>query len=318
MISHTATLHYEVNSQMAVPDYQTLMLPLLTLASDGKDHTISEAVEQLAKEFQLTDADRTEMLPSGRQATFDNRVGWARTYLKKAGLLESPGRARFRITAEGLSVLQSRPGRIDVSYLSRFPKFIEFREASRPKASEEVTQDLPPGQTPEEALDQGYQALRQELADEVLERVKKCSPRFFEQLVVNLLVAMGYGGSRADAGQAIGRSGDGGIDGTIKEDKLGLDIVYIQAKRWEGTVSRPTVQGFAGSLEGVRARKGVLITTSHFSRDAKEYAATIEKKIVLIDGEMLAQLMIDHNIGVSEVASYSVKKIDLDFFDEEG
>jgi restriction system protein len=302
---------------MPVPDYQTLMLPLLRLASDRKEHSITDAAEQLAKEFRLSEADLGEMLPSGRQTKFKNRVGWARTYMKMAGLLEAPGRGRFRITPRGLTVLQSQPSRIDVSFLSQFPEFMEFREISREATNEESKAHSSSEQTPEEVLDQGYQVLRRQLAQDLLERVKKCSPSFFEQLVVNLLVAMGYGGSRADAGQAIGRSGDGGIDGTIKEDRLGLDIVYVQAKRWESTVSRSTVQAFAGSLEGVRARKGVLITTSDFSKDAKEYAATIEKKIVLINGEMLVQLMIDHNVGVSDVASYAVKKIDLDYFDED-
>jgi len=297
---------------MAVPDFQALMLPLLNIAGDGQEHSLDGAIEALGVQFDLGEEDRKELLPSGRQAKFDNRAGWARTYLKKAGLLESTGRGKFRITERGLDVLKGNPASIDVKFLSRFPEFLEFRKATKREPEGEET-----GQTPEEALELGYQNLRRNLAEDLLERIKGCSPRFFEKLVVDLLVEMGYGGSRKDAGQAVGQSGDGGIDGIIKEDKLGLDVVYIQAKRWEATVGRPTVQAFAGSLEGQRARKGVLITTSQFSPDAKDYVTRIEKKIVLIDGEQLAQLMIDHGIGVTQVASYSVRKVDLDYFGEE-
>ena len=214
--------------------------------------------------------------------------------------------------------MKSNPDKINVKFLKQFSEFVEFQNLSRQSArtgTEVETEEL--DETPEETLESSYQNLRRNLAQELLDRVKKCSPRFFENLVVDLLVAMGYGGSRKDAGQAVGQSGDGGIDGIIKEDKLGLDVVYIQAKRWEGTVGRPVAQAFAGSLEGQRARKGVLITTSQFSQDAKDYVSRIEKKIVLIDGEQLAQLMIDHGIGVAEVATYTVKKMDLDYFGEE-
>ena len=303
---------------MAVPDYQSLMLPLLKITGDQQEHGLGEVIDILALQFELTDADKQEMLPSGRQSKFDNRVGWARTYLKKAGLIESTGRARFCVTDRGLEVLSTNPTGINNRFLRQFPEFLEFQSTSRlsnKRGDEEEAEE--PNQTPEEILESSYQGLRRDLAQELLDRVKSSPPRFFENLVVDLLVAMGYGGSRADAGQAVGRSSDGGIDGIIKEDKLGLDVVYIQAKRWEGTVGRPVVQAFAGSLEGQRARKGVLITTSQFSQDARDYVTRIEKKIVLIDGELLAQLMIDHCIGVAEVASYVVKKADLDYFDEE-
>lgn len=295
---------------MTVPDFQTLMLPLLRIAADKQEHVVSEVVEELAEHFRLTPDERKQLLPSGRQAAFDNRIGWAKTYLAKAGLLESTGRGRFHITERGLDVLTSPPNAINIGFLKQFPEFVEFqspsgRVESQPRAELE---------TPEELLEVSYQNLRLSLAQELLERVKKCSPQFFEHLVVDLLVAMGYGGSRKDAGQAVGQSGDGGIDGIIKEDKLGLDIVYIQAKRWEATVGRPTVQAFAGSLEGQRARKGVLITTSQFSADAKEYVNQIEKKIILIDGEQLAQLMIDYDVGVADFATYRVKKVDPDYF----
>ncbi len=303
---------------MAVPDYQSLMLPLLKITSDGKEHVFSEVAEALAQHFRLTDNDRKEMLSSGRQAKFENRVGWAQTYMKKAGLLESPGRGKVRITARGLKVLKEGHADISARFLRQFPEFLEFQKVSRQDAGQEQEEkDEGIVQTPEESLESSYQNLRRALGQELLERSRSCSPRFFEQLVVDLLVAMGYGGSRQDAGQAVGQSGDEGIDGIIKEDKLGLDVVYVQAKRWERTVGRPDVQAFAGSLEGQRARKGVLITTSQFSQDAKDYVGKIEKKIVLIDGDQLAQLMIDHGIGVTQVANYTIKKIDLDYFGDE-
>jgi restriction system protein len=301
---------------MTVPDYQTLMLPVLQVAGDGQEHTIGEAIEIIASHFGLTEEDRKELLPSGTQFRFDNRVHWARSYLKQAGLLESTGRGKFRITERGTTVLETNPPHINVKFLDQFPEFQNFRSRSSRVEEHEVTEDEPT-QTPEEILEASYQSLRNELAKELIDRVMGCSPRFFERLVVDLLVAMGYGGSRKDAGERIGQSGDGGIDGIIKEDRLGLDAVYIQAKRWEGTVGRPIVQAFAGSLEGVRARKGVLITTSTFSKEAKDYVDRIEKKIVLIDGEQLAQYMIDYGIGVAEVATYTVKKADLDYFGED-
>lgn len=298
---------------MPIPDYQSLLLPLLMIARDGKEHALDEAIEDLARQFKLGGEDRKELLPSGRQAKFDNRVGWARTYLKKAGLLETTGRGRFRITQLGLGVLEESPSKIDVKFLERFPTFVEFRKISRGGGG----QDSGNGETDEEKLEAIYQNLRRALALELLDHVKKSSPNFFEKLVVDLLVKMGYGGSRKDAGEAVGQSGDGGIDGIIKEDKLGLDAVYVQAKRWEGTVGEPIVRNFAGSLDGRKARKGVLITTSRFSPEAERFAERIEKRIVLLDGERLTQLMIDHGIGVAELANYPVKKVDLDYFGAE-
>lgn len=299
---------------MAVPDFQSLMLPILVLAEDGSEHTNSETIEKLAVIFQLTEQELKEELPSGRQARFNNRVGWATTHLRKAGLLESTGRGKFRITDRGRQILHSKPDEIDLKFLEQFPEFIAFRTSPKQGESDEVVESVAE-QTPEESLEASYQELRQELAQELIRLVKTCSPSFFERLVVDLLVAMGYGGSRKDAGQAVGQSGDGGVDGIIKEDRLGLDVVYIQAKRWEGTVGRPVVQTFAGSLEGLRARKGILITTSNFSQTAHDYVKLIEKKIVLIDGSQLAQYMMDHNVGVSEVAQYTIKKIDIDYFE---
>jgi restriction system protein len=306
---------------MAVPDYQSLMLPLLKIAADGNEHRLSESTETLAQYFNLSGQDRKELLPSGRQRKFDSRVHWARTYLAKANLITPTGRSRFRLTEQGAKVLKSNPPQINVKYLEQFPEFIEFRNKSNKiNGSTEVPQEIIEkiSQTPQEILDTGYQSLRQNLAQEILERIKNSPPKFFESLVIDLLIAMGYGGSRKDAGQAIGQVGDGGIDGIIKEDKLGLDAIYLQAKRWEGTVSRPVVQGFAGALIGRKARKGILITTSNFSQQAIDYANSIDNlKIILIDGEQLAQLMIDHDVGVTEESRYIIKKIDLDYFVEE-
>lgn len=303
---------------MPVPDFESLMLPLLKSAADGKEHRLAETIEVLAQQLHLSEDDRNELLPSGRQPKFDNRVGWARTYLCKAGLLESTGRGRFRITERGRAVLAAPPERLTVAFLQQYPEFKEFyRPWSTPQQTAKDVSDAKPDQTPEERLESSYQELRRSLAHGLLERIKSCSPKFFERLVVDLLVAMGYGGSRQDAGQAVGHAGDDGIDGIIKEDKLGLDVVYVQAKRWKTAVGRPIVQAFAGSLEGQKAKRGVLITTSQFSKDAMEYVDKIEKRIVLIDGEQLAELMIDHDVGVAPVATYVVKRVDLDYFEEE-
>lgn len=303
---------------MSVPDFQTLMLPFLKILGDGYSHSFSEMTERLAAEFRLTDEERRELLPSGRQAKFDNRLGWASTYLRKAGLIENVGRGNYQITDRGLQVLGTNIEHISIRFLLQFPEFQEFRTKSRiPEYSDDV-ETAEQSQTPEEALELHYQNLRSSLSLELLERVKSCSPRFFEQLVVDLLVSMGYGGSRQDAGQAVGQTGDDGIDGIIKEDKLGLDAIYIQAKLWRnGSVGRPVVQAFVGSLEGHKAKKGILITTSHFTADAKEYVNRIEKKIVLIDGELLTQLMIDYGLGVTNKAVYTVKRIDEDYFSGE-
>ena len=303
---------------MAIPDYQTLMLPLLRFLDDQKDHSFREAVDALADQFNLSAEERQQLLPSGQQPVFRNRTGWARTYLAKAGLIERVRRGHFRITDRGLSVLASNPIRVDVTLLQQFPEFRAFRELRHERQEPTVPCDVGTmAETPEEALDTAYQRLREELESELLVQIKTASPSFFERLVVDLLVRMGYGGSLRDAGQAVGRSGDGGIDGIIKEDRLGLDAIYIQAKRWEGTVGRPDIQKFAGALQGHRARKGVFITTSSYSADALDFVSRIDSKVVLIYGATLAKLMIDHGIGVSTTRSYELKKIDLDYFAEE-
>jgi restriction system protein len=303
---------------MPIPDYQTFMLPLLRLAGDGHEHFFRDAVSSLSDQFGLSDEERSARLASGQQTVVANRVGWARTYMKKAGLLESTRRGYFRITDRGSEILRENPERIDERFLDRFPEFSEFKRArSSDGPSGNESEPLPlPDRTPEEEIDDAYQRIRSTLAAELLSSIRATTPERFERLVVDLLVKMGYGGTRRDAGEAIGRSGDGGIDGIIKEDRLGLDAIYIQAKRWaDGNgVGRPEIQKFAGALQGHRARKGVFITTSHFSREAADYVTRIDSKIVLIDGETLAQLMIDYGLGVASVASYEIKKIDSDYF----
>ncbi len=307
---------------MAVPDYQSVMLPLLQFAEQKKTETsTSEAVEALAKELSLTEDDLKEMLPSGIQSTFFNRVGWASTYMKKAGLLEATRRGFYRITDRGKDLVKKQPKAINVKLLKQYPEFLEFQQLKGTRTGDTVNDSKRASDvstaTPSEALEAAYENLRDELADELLARLKKTSPAFFERVVVELLVKMGYGGSRADAGKAIGRSGDGGIDGIIKEDKLGLDVVYIQAKRWDNNpVGRPDVMQFAGALQAQRANKGIFITTSRFTDDARNYVSQIGNKIVLIDSEQLTGLMIEHDVGVSTVSLYPVKKIDSDYFEE--
>jgi restriction system protein len=303
---------------MPVPDFQTIMLPLLELAGDGQEHSISEAEDALAVQFNLSQEERRELLPSGGQTFLYNRVGWARTHLKKAGLLVITGRGRFQITDRGKRALSENPERINMKYLKRFPEYVEWHEHPRQgrKRDQGAGEEEEPTQTPQERLEVSYQELRASLAQELLERIKESPSKFFENLVIDLLVAMGYGGSRKDAAQAVGRSGDEGIDGIIKEDRLGLDVVYVQAKRWENPVGRPVVQSFAGSLAGHHARKGIFITTSRFSVDAIEYVKRLEMKIVLIDGEELAGYMMDHGVGVAPEATYVVNRIDLDYFGE--
>jgi len=301
---------------MPIPAYQAIMLPLLRFVADEKEHSLREVIESLAEHFRLTDEERKDLLPSGRQPTFDNRVGWARTYIKKAALLESTKRGYFRITQRGGEVIRSNPTDINVKFLEQFQEFLEFKSFTREPQPDNSKLKSEDSQTPEEDIELAIQKLNQELASDILQVIKGCSPAFFEKLVVDLLVKMGYGGTRKDAGQTVGRTGDGGIDGIINEDRLGLDIIYIQAKRWESSVGRPEIQKFAGALQGMRARKGIFITTSTFTNEARDYVSRIDSKIILIGGETLAQLMIEHNVGVAPFASYEVKKIDSDYFND--
>ena len=304
---------------MAIPDYQSLMLPLLRYAADGEAHFLRDAYSDLADEFGLTEEERKELLPSGRQQVINNRIGWAKTYMVKAGLFEMVKRGCFKITDRGKSVLTQKVDRIDVQFLRQYPEFLEFQstpETEKGDGSHDGGGTPALVINPEESLERAYLGLRRNLSNELLDTVKSGTPAFFESLVVDLIVGMGYGGSRKEAGEAVGKSNDEGIDGIIKEDRLGLDIIYVQAKRWENTVGRPEIQKFAGALQGKRAKKGIFITTSSFSKDALEYANLIDSKIILIDGERLAELMIDHNVGVATVAAYEVKRVDTDYFEE--
>lgn len=301
---------------MGVPDYQSIMLPLLKLTNDCEEHSLHELIEELSEKFNLSDEDMKEFLPSGKQPVFDNRVGWARTYLKKAGLIEYKRRGYSNITERGLTVLKQKPEKITTKFLKQYPEFMEFHSKTNKKldTKENYTED---SKTPIEILEDEYKTLNENLANDLIDQIKSCSPSFFENLVVDLLLKMGYGGSRADAGKAIGKTNDNGIDGIIKEDKLGLDVIYIQAKRWENTVGRPEIQKFAGALLGQQAKKGIFITTSDYSRNARGYVSNLDSKVILIDGEELTKLMIEHNVGVSTVNSYEIKRIDSDYFIEE-
>jgi restriction system protein len=302
-----------------IPDFQTLMLPLLNILSDGQERHMREVTATLADRFELTEEERQRLLPSGQNKLFLNRVAWAKSHLKAAGLIENPSRGKVRIADEGRQVLASHPDRITVAFLRTFPSYLAFAgqtanaEATTPDTAAESAQES----TPRELLDASYQALRKATAEELLARLRACSPGFFEKAVVKLLLAMGYGGV---AGERLvtGGTGDGGVDGLIKEDKLGLDVVCLQAKRWENTVGRPVVQGFVGSMDFVRARKGVILTTSTFSSEAVNFVEKIEgKKVVLIDGERLAELMLEHGVGVATTQTYELKEVSNDFFDED-
>lgn len=303
---------------MPVPVFQEITLPLLRLAGDGRTRSIAEVRDVLANEFALSAAEREELLPSAHQTRFANRVAWAKVYLERGGLLSSPGRGQFAITQRGQEVLKHPPERITIRFLEQFPEFAAFR-ARRPRGVSEEggnPERTEESATPEEALEAAFQHIRGRVAADLLDRVRTAPPQFFEQLVVDLLVRMGYGGAREGAGKAIGRSGDEGIDGIISEDRLGLEQVYLQAKRWgDRTVGRPEIQQFVGALHGKRARKGVFITTGVFSSEAVAYVRTIDPKVVLIDGQQLAGYMIDFGVGVTEERIYRVVRIDSDYFD---
>jgi restriction system protein len=303
---------------MPIPDFQSLMLPILEYYGDKLEHGSQNVLGNLKIKLKLTDEEINELLPSGKQYRFNNRVGWAIIYLMKSGLLNRPSRGKYIITSRGLEVLKEKPEKINMKYLEKFQEYVDFKDFKSDKSEDKVLpSEYDKISTPQESLESSYQELRRQLSHDLLERVKQSSPSFFEILVVDLLLKLGYGGSRIDAGKAIGRTGDDGIDGVIKEDKLGLDVVHIQAKKWQNPVGRPDIQAFVGSLEGQRSRKGVFITTSKFTADAQEYVKRIEKKIVLIDGEQLTQLMIDNGVGVAEESRYVVNRLDEDYFIEE-
>lgn len=302
---------------MSVPGFQTTLLPILQYAADGRDHRAADTLAYVITQFPLTAADLSDHLPNGRTRILD-RVLWAITYLRQSSLLEPVSRGVFRITERGRVLLAEKPKTLGMKDLERYPEFLDFKARSRTGSHGQEAEAAATQQTPEEELERTFLAIRKRLEVDLLDAMKTASPTFFEKVVVNLLVGMGYGGSIEDAGRTTRRVGDDGIDGVIKEDRLGLDVIHIQAKRWTNTVvGRPDVQNFAGSLEGQRGKKGVFITTSTFSGEAKEYVSRIEKKIVLIDGPELARLCVDFGIGVLDQKPYLLKKIDPDFFNEE-
>ena len=304
---------------MAIPNFQFFMSPLLKLLADKKEYHLKEVVEILSNQLNFSEEEKKQRTAKGNRFVLYDRIHWARFYLIVAGLLERPKRGYLRITSEGLAVHSRNPDKIDTQYLMQYEEFKNFLLKSRTGSQEkdEKTSVVFKENTPEEIFETAYNELRKTITDELLITVKSCSSSFFERMVIDLLVVMGYGGSRKDAGQAIGKSGDEGIDGVIKEDKLGLDVIYIQAKRWDkGTIGRPEIQKFAGALQGQRAKKGIFITTSNFTTEAREYVKNIESRITLIDGNELAEFMLDNNIGVSPVATYTLHKIDNDYFSE--
>lgn len=304
-----------------IPNYEEIMLPLLKLLGDGKEHSLQEADDILSAQFKLTEEERRHLIPSATQPTFRNRLGWAKAYMKKAGLLDSPKRAIYVITERGKDLLKENPTEINAQFLTRYPEFREFKSVKKTKDSGGIATngnqpEIIPGKTPEESLEDAYQILHSELARELLSVIKSCSPAFFEKLIVDLLIKMGYGGSRVDAGQALGRSGDEGIDGIIKEDKLGLDTIYLQAKKWNYVVPIKEIRDFTGALASKKARKGIFITTSSFPQSVHEFVKQVEYRIILMDGEQLANLMIENNVGLTTINEYKVKRIDTDYFEE--
>ena len=304
---------------MAIPTYEECMLPLMKIAEDGKEHLFREATDALINQFNLTEKEKQELLPSGSAFVINNRIGWARTYLTKAGLLLKTKRGYFRISEEGKKLLQKKPAFINTKMLKEYDAFNEFQTTKETDNSEnnKTEHNIQQSITPHELLESGYLSIKNELADELLSTIKNISPSKFEKLVIDLLVKMGYGGSIKEAATVVGKSGDEGIDGIIKEDKLGLDVIYIQAKKWDsGTIGRPEIQKFAGALLGKKAKKGIFITTSTFTNEAKKYVTDIDAKIILLDGKQLTELMIENNLGVSTQDVYTIKRIDSDYFEE--
>ncbi|MDR9758291.1 restriction endonuclease [Rhizobium redzepovicii] len=306
-----------------IPDYQTLMLPVLRLAAAGETRA-ADIAERIADDLGLTQEERDELLPSGRQRLLHNRIHWAKFYMSKAGLIASPARGRFVATDRGKALLATAPERIDVALLMQEPEFREFYRKEGGGAAQERVSARPidtatPTKTPEEQIDAAHAALMAALRDELLQRILSNSPVFFEQLIVDLLVPMGYGGSHKDAAAQLGRSGDGGVDGIVNEDRLGLDRIYVQAKRYapSNPVGRPDVNGFVGSLVGLGATKGVFVTTSSFSQPARDYVKHLTQRVILIDGQELADLMIEHGVGVRGYRTVEFKRLDEDFFGEE-
>jgi len=299
---------------LAVPDFQSIMRPFLEVASDGNEHSIASMARDLAQTLTLTEKDIDEMLPSGRQTRFRNRVNWVATHFRKAGVIDSTGRGKFTITGRGKQLLHDYQGRIDMNTLNQFPEYCEFRGINNIGDGTNTEIEEIRSKPPDELIEELSLKLKKQFAQELLDQVKQVTPDYFENIVLDVLVAMGYGGSTESA-HKIGRVGDGGIDGIIKEDKLGFDFICVQAKRWQSQVGVSTVREFAGSLLDRKARKGVLITTSYFTNEAKEYAARAGN-IVILDGQQFAELMVENNVGVTVANTFKLYKIDTDYFEE--
>jgi len=303
---------------MPIPDFQSLMLPIMKIAGDGAEHRGHELRQRIGEQLGLTEEERKQLLPSGSQPVFTNRIAWARSHLTMAGLLEKTGKGRFRITQRGKEALSSNPSTINMQFLLQFPEYAEARSRSKTDPLVEIPADAPASDTisPQERMELAFRELNTSLITDLRGKLATIDPFRFEQLVLDLLVKMGYGGSKKEAAQVTQRTGDQGIDGVINEDRLGLDVIYVQAKRWKHNVGRPEIQNFVGALAGKKAGKGIFITTSEFHGNAREYVAGLHEKIVLIDGRRLAELMIEHDIGVTPEQPYVIKKIDSDYFDE--
>ena len=310
---------------MSVPKFHEFLLPLLKQLKDDKEHLVSELKKNLITNLKLSPEDLRKRVPSGVQTLFYNRFYWAKTYLKKAGLIRQISRDLIVITERGKKILEQAPPFIDVSYLKQFPEFCDFKNTKKEPtktSSDYQSNNIPlkePDITPLEELESAYSQLQTKLKQDLLENIMGCSPTFFEKLVVELLIGLGYGSSKEESGKAFATTKDGGVDGVIKQDKLGLEQIYIQAKRWKSnnTVSRPEIQKFAGALQGKRVQKGVFITTSQFSKEAKEYAKNLSIKIILIDGNSLTDYMIQSNTGLLPDTQYETKKIDFSYFEDE-
>lgn len=304
---------------MAVPDFQTLMLPVLEIFKDSKEHNVEEIRNIISRNFKLSEEDLNQLLPSRTSKLFHNRVAWSIAHLKMADLIKSTKRSFYQITNDGLNILEKKHNRIDLSVLKTITAYSEKRNTwGKNETSDEESDTIEKiVKTPDELIEEGYEKIKFEVSDEIIRTIKSCSPHFFEKLVLDVLIKLGYGGSNIEQAKLLGKSGDDGVDGLINEDKLGLDVIYVQAKRWEGQVGQPEIQKFAGALQGQRAKKGIFITTSTFSKPALDYVEKIENRIILVDGKKLAELMIDNDVGVSTKKIYAVKKIDSDYFAEE-